>query len=67
ACYYLFLGKGNHSWAICKAQIDFLKLRKKCNINRSLLPLRYRYKGNSVFDYFMRGKKRFSDLPDNEW
>ncbi|MDD9139353.1 MAG: glycosyltransferase family 2 protein, partial [Candidatus Cardinium sp.] len=25
ACYYLFLGKGNHSWAICKAQIDFLK------------------------------------------
>lgn len=66
---FLLGGKGSHFWAVIKSHFSFygsvgtyLKKRKALkplakNSNRSGI-----YKGQVVFDSFLRGKKKFSDL-----
>ncbi|WP_419241588.1 glycosyltransferase family 2 protein [Cardinium endosymbiont of Nabis limbatus] len=61
----LALGKFAHSWAIVKAQVDFLKLKKRCRTNPSSTDLPNSYKGSILIDFFIKQKKCFSELaPD---
>ncbi len=58
------LGKFAHGWAIIKAQLDFFKLRKQCKtyyMHRFYL-LPTVYTGNMVIDFFIKKKRRFSEL-----
>ncbi|ROT47064.1 glycosyltransferase family 2 protein [Candidatus Cardinium hertigii] len=58
----LYLGKFSHSWAICKAQIDFFKFKKKCMVNRSVFRLPHIYKRSIVVYFFIKKNKLFSKI-----
>jgi len=52
-------------WAIYKAHTSFYSTLSKTKAKRKLLqhaPFHLVYKKNLVFEYFLRGKKKFSDL-----
>lgn len=69
---FLLSGNAKHTWAILVAHVDFYKYlfknrRKRKAFYRQhhpqpVYPLTGWYKRSIVFDFFMRGKKRFSDL-----
>lgn len=56
------LGKFAHSWAIVQAQIDFFRLKTKEQAKPSSAYLPNRYKGSMLIDFFIKKKKRFSDI-----
>lgn len=69
---FLLSGNGKHTWAILRAHAQFYKYasknrRKRKAFNREHhpnphYPLTGWYKRSIVFDFFLRGKKKFSDL-----
>lgn len=63
---FLFQGKSRHSLAINKAHWDYLKGIRRWNRKRKQFPAAGKphgiYPGSIVFQYFMKGKKRFSEL-----
>lgn len=63
----LALAKFAHSWAIVKAQIDFLKLKRKYFTSIPLTHLPNRYKGSIVIDFFVKNKKRFFQIASQKF
>ncbi|WP_243017954.1 MULTISPECIES: glycosyltransferase family 2 protein [Candidatus Cardinium] len=61
------LTKFTNGWAIVRAQIDFFRLNKEGLAKPSLAYLPYRYKGNILFDFFIKKKKCFSDIAPNRF
>jgi hypothetical protein len=57
-------------WAVSKAHFNFYSTLGKTKAKRKLLPhapLRNAYRKNIVFEYFLRGKKKFSDLDSRKF
>ena len=63
---FLFQGKARHSLAINKAHWHYLKGIRRWNRKRKQFSAAGKpkgiYRGSIVFQYFIKGKKRFSDL-----
>ncbi|OJW70663.1 MAG: dTDP-Rha--alpha-D-GlcNAc-pyrophosphate polyprenol alpha-3-L-rhamnosyltransferase [Candidatus Amoebophilus sp. 36-38] len=57
-------GKVKDSYAILKAQLDFFRLRNKYKlaVDDPQIQLKQVYQRILPFDYFLRGKKKFSEL-----
>jgi hypothetical protein len=67
AAHYLLKGKWANAWAICKARVDFLRLKSQfrtvrhnnlkqsqIHIPDTMLPL------SLIWEYYVKGKKKFS-------
>ncbi|WP_339044628.1 glycosyltransferase family 2 protein [Cardinium endosymbiont of Tipula unca] len=61
----LSIGKILHAWAICKAQIAFLRIKKKCKVAHHASFLPNVYKRSILLDFFVKKKKSFFKLPAN--
>ena len=66
---FLFAGKFKDAQAVSKAHIYFFKNFNNTKKKRYAIKTPYKvnniYKGVIIWDYFLRGKKKFSDLnPD---
>jgi GT2 family glycosyltransferase len=62
---FLFTAGFKDFWAIYKAHISFYSTLSKTKAKRKLLkhaPLHKVYRKNIVFEYFLRNKKKFTDL-----
>lgn len=59
----LSIGKILHAWAILKAQIGFLIIKKKCKVQYSACFLPNVYKRSILLDFFVKKKKAFFELP----
>jgi GT2 family glycosyltransferase len=64
ALHTLLQGKIKHSLAILRAQIDAFKLKNKYSpsSNQPVTSLHQVYRGILPFAYFLRGKRKFSEL-----
>lgn len=64
--HFLVLGKLKDARAVNKAHVQFFKNFSKTKRKRDAIKLPYKvdkvYKGSIIWDYFIAGKKRFSDL-----
>jgi GT2 family glycosyltransferase len=70
---FLFADSSGHFWAIVRAHFSIygslnnLRKKRKMNMqNQSANPLNKTYKGLIVFDYYLFGRKKFSDLTMQE-
>jgi len=66
---FLFSGDGSHFMAVVKAHFSYwgslgktISKRRKIKREVSVFATSCIYRGNIVVDYFLRGKKKFSDL-----
>lgn len=67
---FLFTAGFKDFWAIYKAHMSFYSALGKTKAKRKLLPhgpLHQVYKKNIVFEYFLRNKKKFTDLDPNKF
>ncbi|MDX1627952.1 MAG: glycosyltransferase family 2 protein [Fulvivirga sp.] len=66
---FMLFDSFQHGWAVCKAHVDFLKEFRKNYIKRQVTKkikqrkkLSTIYSGSIVFEYFIKGKRRFDQL-----
>jgi GT2 family glycosyltransferase len=67
---FLFDGGFDDFWAVVRAHMSFYRHFGKHKHKRSLIEHRYVsqvYKGNIVIDYFLRGVKRFAQIPAHKF
>ena len=56
--------------AVTRAHVSFLRTHRKTLAKRRMTKRRHVsqiYRGNIAFDYFLKGKKLFSDLPEEKF
>jgi len=62
---FLFTAGFKDFWAVMKAHFSFYSVLRKTKLKRNQLPhgpMRNVYRRNIVFEHFLRGKKKFTDL-----
>lgn len=71
---FLFSGDGKHCWAVLRAHFAFYGSLGKTMAKRRAMKKQIKkfsttavYEGNIVFDYFLKGRKHFSDLPKEKF
>ena len=72
---FLFAGQANHFWAVIRAHFAYYYLLPQTLSKRKKLKQQagfkfshsFTYKGNIVFDHFLRGKKKFTDLEKDKF
>lgn len=69
ACKFLVSGQPKDFWAVFKAHMAFYgRLRKTLRKRKGdFTPVTGIYRGSVVLDYFLRGKKKFSELDSNKF
>ncbi|TDG95495.1 glycosyltransferase family 2 protein [Cardinium endosymbiont of Culicoides punctatus] len=60
-----FMGKTKDAWAICKAQIDFFKMKKNYQAQHHACSLPNVYTKSILVDFFVKRKKLFCELSSN--
>ncbi|MCF8461201.1 MAG: glycosyltransferase family 2 protein [Flavobacteriales bacterium] len=66
---FLFSGQGNDFLAVIHAHFGFYgRLRKTLGKRTgNYVSVKGQYRGNIVLDYFLKGRKKFSDLPSDKF
>ncbi|MBP9151591.1 MAG: glycosyltransferase family 2 protein [Flavobacteriales bacterium] len=66
---FLISGKGKDFLAVIHAHFGFYRRLRKTLGKRSgnYIPVKGQYRGNIVLDYFLKGRKKFSDLPSDKF
>jgi GT2 family glycosyltransferase len=66
---FLFSGQFNDFLAVLHAHFAFYRRLRKTLGKRlgNYLPVKGQYRGNIVLDYFLKGQKKFSDLPSDKF
>ena len=66
---FLISGKGKDFLAVIHAHFDFYRRLRKTLGKRTgnYIPVKGQYSGNIVLDYFLKGRKKFSDLPSDKF
>jgi hypothetical protein len=67
---FLFTAGFKDFWAVSRAHMSFYSTLGRTRAKRKLLkqgPLINVYRKNIVFEYFLHGKKKFSDLDPNNF
>ena len=71
---FLFSGDAKHFWAVVKAHFNYwfslgktISKRRKIRKEISVFATSCIYRGNIVVEYFLRGRKKFSDLDRNRF
>lgn len=71
---FLLSGEAKHFWAVVKAHLSYwatlgttIKKRRQIKKEVAVFATSCIYRGNIVAEYFLRGKKKFSDLDRNKF